>query len=62
MKHILIIVTAIFSLSFGSAIASTGNGNGNGNGNLGPIVKCSDGNAVTHVPLLICKHYGGKVL
>ena len=47
MRHFLIIVTAIFSLSFGSALASS---QSPGNGNMGPIVKCSDGNAVTHVP------------
>ncbi|WP_060982189.1 hypothetical protein [Vibrio splendidus] len=59
MRHIVIILTAVFSLSFGGAIASTESA---GNGNMGPIVKCSDGNAVTHVPILICKHYGGTVL
>lgn len=59
MRHLLIILTAVFSLSFGSALAGS---QSPGNGNMGPIVKCLDGNAVTHVPLLICKHYGGKVL
>lgn len=59
MRHLLIILTAVFSLSFGSALASS---QSSGNGNMGPIVKCLDGNVVTHVPLLICKHYGGKVL